>query len=130
MDTERLTPHLRRRVLRLSVQDRLALNAEIVRSLSALPPAAQLETLRHKMLDLSGVDVCEKTRLRSYVEARMVFAYVGRMKGYSQSELAGFLHFDHSTVCTMQRSMGRAFMTPRAYADVINLYNQYTKEIL
>ena len=127
---ERLTPHLRRRVLALPVSDRLALNAEIVRSLNDVPTIERLDVLRDKMEGCAGVDVRVRTRLRKYVEARMVFSYVAKMEGYTQNELAEFLGCDHSTVCTTQKSMARAFETPRAYASAINLYNEYVTAIL
>lgn len=127
---ERLTPQLRRRVLALPISDRLALNAEIIRSLNEVPDDKRLAQLRDKMEDCAGVDIRKRTRLRPYIEARMVFSYVAKMEGYTQGELADFLGCDHSTICTTQKSMVRAFETPKAYASAINLYNKYVTEII
>ena len=133
MEERRLTPYLRRRVLALPVEDRIALNHAISESLRPDAPDGtgdkRLEALRSEMEAIAGVDLLDRCRDREHTEPRIVFAFVCRREGFSQSEIARFLGVDHSTVCYWERRMGEAFAFPRPYSDLMEIYNQFVNNI-
>lgn len=130
---DRLTPRLRRRVLALPLGDRLALQKDLARSLQESTECqgfCRMETLRGKMQEVSGVDIHERTRLHNYVEARVVFAAVCRLEGFSQVEIAQYLGRDHSTICHGEKIFSNALAYPKTYPSLIELYNNFTNAIL
>lgn len=130
---ERLTPYLRRRVMRLSVEDRVILHREILRSLES-PAAVQTDTrlsrLAEVMEGLTGCDVRKRSRRADIIRARCVFVFVSRAEGFSQCDIGFFLGLDHSSVCYLEKKMGDVLALPVAYQDYIALYNQFTTAIL
>lgn len=131
MDAERLTPYLRRRVMRLSATDRAVLMGELGASLAPQGNGRRsLAELADKMHRLSGINVYERSRLAPVVLARCVYVYVCRLEGYSQLDLARHLEMDHSTIHYLEKRMRTAFALPHSYGAEIELYNKYTSEIL
>lgn len=133
MDVERLTPYLRRRVMRLPVEERVVLHREILASLESpelVQTDARLSRLAEVMEAVSGCDVKEKTRQAEFIRARVVFIFVARAEGFSQCAIGAFLGLDHSTVHYLERKMRDALAMPAAFQDYIALYNQFTTAIL
>ena len=132
MDVEHLTPYLRRRVLKLSIEDRLALRHEIDRSLSEplSDRLARLSSMVEVMKETSELDVLERNRRADYVRARVVLCFVAKQEGFSQHEVGKALGLNHSTVCYHEKVMDKALSLPGQYADYINLYNKFTNAIL
>lgn len=131
MDAGRLTPYLRRRVLRLPAVDRAVLQRELAASLAPRQdPRIRLGHLAHVMQEVAGVNIFERNRTAPVVLARQVFVYVCRAEGYSQNAVGDYLDLDHSTICYLEKKMRDAFNLPAAYADAIALYNRFTSEIL
>lgn len=132
MDVDHLTPYLRRRVLKLSAEDRLALRHIIDRSLSAPvnDSLARLTQLLNIMQETSGLNLLERNRRADYVRARIVFVFVAKMEGFSQLEVGKVLQLNHSTVCYHEKVMAKAVALPEQYADYITLYNKFTTAIL
>lgn len=131
MDAERLTPYLRRRVLRLSAADRAVLVGELSRSLTAETDSRRsMGLLAERMHRISGINVYERSRIAPVVQARSIFVYVCRLEGYSQNEIARELDMDHSTIHYLERRVRDAFAMPQVYHSDIELYNKYTSEIL
>lgn len=132
MEVARLTARLRRTVLSLPPQERLSLQEDILASLSPdrRVGTARMEDLREAMRRVSGTDVLEVTRLRINVEARTVFAYVARVEGFSQCDVARFLQKNHSTIWNMEKTMASAFAHPQSYPTLITLYNEYVNAIV
>ena len=61
---------------------------------------------------------------------RTVFAFAARQEAFTQSEVAGWLGLDHSTVHYLERRMAEALDYPTGFADYIELYNTYTSRII
>lgn len=126
---KRLTPYLRRRVMELAYSDRVLLLRELndsVRTRPFVQPADRLRELGDKMNALAGVNIRGRGRTRPLVEARMVFTLVARLEGITQEEIAAYLGQDHSTVSYGEKRMRVAMSVPKAYPELINLYNNYT----
>lgn len=133
MDAERLTPYLRRRVLNLSMTDRVALRREIDDSIAQpqrVKPCDRLRYLADKMQEVAEVDVRQRSRLAAIVEARGIFVFVARCEGISQLEIGRFLKMNHSTVSFTEKKVRGMFEVPAAFKETIGLYNQYTNAIL
>lgn len=133
MDVERLTPYLRRRVMRLPVEERVVLHREILASLESpelVQTDARLSRLAEVMEAVSGCDVKEKTRQAEFIRARVVFIFVARAEGFSQCAIGAFLSMNHSTICYMEKKMRDALAMPVAFQDYIALYNQFITAIL
>ncbi len=133
MDVERLTPYLRRRVMHLSVEDRIILHREILTSIEH-PDFVQTDVRLKRLADImqvvSGCDVKNKTRQADTIRARVIFVFVSRAEGFSQCAIGAFLGLDHSTISYMEKKMRDALDMPVAYQDYIALYNQFTNAIL
>lgn len=132
MDSGRLTPHLRRRVLDLDTLDRIALYRALGDSLrhsGDTLPEERLARRKRVMDEVSGVDVQQRSRSREVVDARAVFIFVARMEGFSQRVIARYLGQNHSTISLAEGRVRTALSMPRAYAELINLYNNYTQTI-
>lgn len=135
MDSERLTPYLRRRCLALRIEDRVALLGALRESLTGsarteADKATRLEHMVEVMEQLTGLELRRRTRMPDYVRARTVFAFTARQEGFSQKVTGAFLGQDHSTVVASEKRMRSAFAVPAMYADYINLYNDFTNAIL
>ena len=133
MEVERLTPYLRRRVMRLPVEERVVLHREILQSLESpelVQTDVRLNRLAEVMQSVAGLDVRERRRQSDLVRARVVFVFVARAEGFSQCTIGRFLDLNHSTVCYMEKRMRDALALPVAFQDYIALYNQFTTAIL
>lgn len=130
MDSERLTPYLRHRCLNLRVGDRVALVRALQASLAKAAKENRLEDLARTMRKISGVDIRERCRRSDYVRARTVFSFVAIREGFAQNTVARFLGLNHATVHYQDKRMTRAFQFPAKWTDHIQLYNQFTTEIL
>lgn len=130
MDKQRLTPELRRQVLRLPAGDRVALMGAIRESLLPSDRLGRLEALGEVMNALTGLEIRHASRRADYVRARTVFAFAARQEAFTQSEVAGWLGLDHSTVHYLERRMAEALDYPTGFADYIELYNTYTSRII
>ncbi len=135
MDSERLTPYLRRRVLALRTEDRVALLGVLRESLTDSPRTERdrghrMAELARVMERLTGLEVCTRTRRRDYVRARDVFAFTARQEGISQKAVGAFLGLDHSSVNRCEARMKTAFSVPAAWGDYVSLYNKFTEAIL
>lgn len=128
---ERITPYLRRQVMRLPLEDRAALMEELRVSL-VIPPAEpdkRLTYLADKMREVSGIDPRRDARFREVVNARTLFVFVARREGYSQHCIGAFLGRDHSTVCHAEKQVKDFFALPEVYRDEINLYNKFVEAL-
>ena len=133
MEVERLTPYLRRRVMRLPIEERVVLHREILQSLESpelVQTDVRLTRLAEVMQAVSGLEVRERCRQADLVRARVVFIFVARAEGFSQCTIGRFLDLNHSTVCYMEKRMRDALSMPVAFQDYIALYNQFTTAIL
>ena len=135
MDSERLTPYLRRRVLALRTEDRVALLGVLRESLTDSPRTERdrghrMAELARVMARLTGLEVCTRTRRRDYVRARDVFAFTARQEGISQKAVWAFLGLDHSSVYRCEARMKAAFLVPATWGDYLELYNKFTEAIL
>ena len=132
MDVVHLTPHLRRRVLKLNAEDRIALRHEIDRSL--ISPVNQrqerMESLVRIMGEIVQLDIRTRSRRTCFVRARCVLCVVLKMEGYNQHEIGETLGLNHSTISHCEKIMRKALEFPNIYPDYISLYNQYTNAIL
>lgn len=127
-----LTPELQRQVLNLDLNDRVALLHALQRSMphpDAMMAEAYLARWAQQMRDISGWDVKAHGKERSLVNARTVFCFVARTYGISQRAIAGFLRQDRTTVSCTESRMRTALSMPKAYPEMINLYNVYTELI-
>lgn len=129
----RLTPQLRRRVMELPLQDRVTLIECLRVSLKTLEGGRleRLNTLADRLADVTGTDV--RTNTRSYGDTpwhRAIFCLVAFREGYSQNQIGHFIHRDHSSVSQAITRMQNAFDVPRAYVDIIKLYNDYVEQIM
>lgn len=129
---KRLTPNLRRTVLDLPMQDRLAL-MEALRVSIQVPGAdreARLAFLADKMREVSGVDIrASRDRSTRAVWPRYIFCFVARREGYFQSSIGEVVGRDHSTICYAERRVTDAFSLPEVYAQEIELYNKYIEAL-
>ena len=132
MDNKRLTPYLRRRCLALRAADRVALLSILRESLTASPrtETERLDSMAAAMASLTGLDIRRRVRQAEYVRARTIFAFTARQEGFAQLHIARFLGVNHATIHYMEKRMVDVFSLPEVYADYINLYNQFTNEIL
>lgn len=135
MDSERLTPYLRRRCLALCIEDRVALLGALRESLTQSERTEKdarrrMQILARAMKGLTGLEVCLRTRNRDYVRARDVFAFTARQEGITQKAVGEFLGLDHSTVNRCEFRMKTAFTLPAIYEDYLSLYNKFTNAIL
>lgn len=132
MEVARLTARLRRTVLSLPPQERLSLQEDILASLSPDRRVGndRMEDLREAMRQIAGVDVLSPTRERRNVEARTIFAYVLRVEGYSQCDVARFLQKNHTTVWYMEKEMASAFAHPKSFPTLITTYNKFIQAIV
>lgn len=128
----RLTEYLRRRVLALPVEDRVALLTDIGGSIAVRTPRREkrLTELRDAMLSISGIDVRDPRRFADHVRARAVFCFVARMEGFSLQAIGDELGMDHSSAHYLAKRMGDAFDAPSSWSDYIDLYNQFTNQTL
>lgn len=133
MVESKLTPYLRRRVLALPMEDRLALNRALSVSLRPDAPAEagepRLDVLRSAMENIATVDLKDRCRDRAHTEPRIVFAFICRREGFSQGEIGKYLGVDHSTVCYWERRMGEALAYPASWQTLMNIYNKYITHI-
>ena len=123
----RLTPHLYGRVMSLPLADRVALY-EVLRTsfrTGRKDPKDRLQYLTDRMKDCAGVDVKDASREVKYTWPRVVFVFVARREGFTESEIGRHIGRDHSTVHHLSDRMNAAFSLPSAFADVIELYNKY-----
>jgi len=132
MDVDHLTPYLRRRVLKLSAEDRLALRHEIDKSLGEFTGdrLARLRQLVEVMNQLADLDILTRNRCSKYIRARVVLTFVARLEGFSQLEVGDAIGLNHSTVCYLEKQMRKALAMPDQYGDYLELYNQFTTAIL
>ena len=119
--------------MRLPVYERVVLHREILKSLESpelVQTDVRLNHLAEVMQSLTGLDVRVRCRKTELVRARVVFVFVARAEGFTQSAIGDFLKLDHSTVCCIEKKMRDALSFPAAYRDYIALYNQFTTAIL
>ena len=119
--------------MRLPVYERVVLHREILKSLGSpehVPTDVRLNRLAEVMQLVSGLDVRVRSRKTELVRARVVFVFVARAEGFTQSAIGNFLKLDHSTICCIEKKMRDALSLPAAYQDYIALYNQFTTAIL
>ena len=119
--------------MRLPVYERVVLHREILKSLESperVQTDVRLNRLAEVMQSVSGLDVRERSRKPDIVRARVVFVFVARAEGFTQSAIGNFLKLDHSTVCCIEKRMRDALSLPAAYRDYIDLYNKFTTAIL
>ena len=127
---ERLTPYLRRQVLNLPPQDRIALAQAINATFHGTPtPAERLEYLADKMCAASGLQIRERTNARRFVTARWLFAFVARREGYPQEVIGAFLGLDHSSICHGEKRVSEMFALPEMYKHEIELYNKFIESL-
>lgn len=128
----RLTEYLRRRVLALPVEDRVALLTDIGGSIAVRSPkrGERLSELRDAMLSLTGIDVRDPRRFADHVRARAVFCFVARMEGFGLQAIGDELGMDHSSAHYLAKRMGDALEAPSFWADYIELYNRFTNQTL
>lgn len=127
----RLTPYLRRRILALSVADRVALMADIGGSIFVRNQReGRLAELRDAMLAITGIDVRDPRRFADHVRARSVFCFVARMEGFGLQAIGDELGMDHSSAHYLAKRMTDALERPSLWSDYINLYNQFTNQTL
>ena len=132
MDVEHLTPYLRRRVLKLSAEDRLTLRHDIDSSLREPTDnrTARLSKLCQVMQETSGIDLRKRDRHADTVRARIVLCFVARLEGFSLHEVGDALGLNHSTVCYHEKAMRKALNCPAMYPGYVELYNKFTNAIL
>lgn len=127
---ERLTPYLRRQVLNLPPQDRIALVQAIQATFNGVPtPAERLEYLADKMNAAAGLEIRERTNARAFATARWLFAFVARREGYPQAVIGNFLGLDHSSICHGEKRVSEMFAYPEAYGKELELYNKYIESL-
>lgn len=63
----------------------------------------EMENLLEVLNLITGLDIKRKVRKREYVNARMVFIYILRSKGYPYTHIGDFLGINHATVIHSQR---------------------------
>ena len=129
---KRLTPYLRRRVLDLSMSDRVALMEDLRVSIQGpfVNRADRLKYLADTMNTISGVDIRGRwNRTSATVWPRNIFIFVALREGYSQSEVGREIHRNHSTVCHARNRVNEAFEMPEQYRDEITLYKKYIETL-
>ena len=85
--------------MRLPVYERVVLHREILKSLESperVQTDVRLNRLAEVMQSVSGLDVRERSRKTDIVRARVVFVFVARAEGFTQSAIANFLKLDCS----------------------------------
>lgn len=130
MDKQRLTPELRRQVLRLPAGDRVALMGALRESLLPENRVGRLDAMGEAMTALTGLEIRHASRRPDYVRARTIFAFAARQEDFSQLAVAKWLGLDHSSVHYLERRMADALEYPAVFADYIALYNKFTSVIL
>lgn len=128
MDTQ-VTPYLRRRVLALPLEERIALVSLLTDSLRVRERGEELSHLLEKANELAGRDIRERNRTADLVRIRTIFVYVAVRAGFSTMAVGKALKRDHATICYLRDKMEAALSLPEAYGDYINQYEQYIKAI-
>ena len=86
--------------------------------------------LLQKMADVLGKPVIQtRSRFPEDVWARTMVAYQMIREGYSTLEISKQLLKDHSTVTHMKKKMQDALDLPYAYKDIMNIWNNFQKQI-
>lgn len=90
------------------------------------------ETLGEMYISIMG-DILGRPLLRSrdrdFVYARIVIAVVLYDKGLSEAQIGKILGKDHSTINHYRRTWDDVQTFPKAYADLIWMYNEFKKAI-
>ena len=86
--------------------------------------------LLQKMADVLGKRVIlTNSRYPDDVWARTMVAYQMIKEGYSTLEISKQILKDHSTVTHMKKKMQDALDLPYAYKDIMNIWNNFQKQI-
>ena len=81
-----------------------------------------------KMKELVGNDFMQNNH-HGNVNAKIVLSVCLREQGLSLSQIGRLLNRDHSTISSYKRIWNNALAFPRAYRDIIELYNKYKKTL-
>lgn len=88
------------------------------------------EILLAEFADLIGVDYISCVRRNSiYVWARSMVAYQMMQEGYGIREIAGQMLKAPASVRHMREKMEDAFALPKAYGDILELWNKFQNKI-
>jgi chromosomal replication initiation ATPase DnaA len=86
----------------------------------------QLKTAAEELI---GEDILQDTRERDLVFARKMVAYVLRKEGFSLNAIGRRLQKDHSTICTLCKTMQYVIDYPICYTDEYDLWLKFKEMI-
>lgn len=118
----------------LSLQDMVELRGYLSDIISC-KSRTEKTTLRCSMLMGEMADILGEgyisyaSRIPSHVWARTMVAYQMIKEGYSTLEIGRQMMKDHSTVTHMKVKMQDALSLPKAYGDIIEIWNKFQKRI-
>jgi transposase-like protein len=81
------------------------------------------------MEDTVGFPVLTNDRKSAAVWGRTMVAYQLAIEGMPVCEIARQLLKDHATVIFMRRKMADALALPRAYSDIIEIWDRFQEKI-
>lgn len=76
-----------------------------------------------------GRDVRERSRERQLVWARNMVFYQLVQDGFSQSEIGGYMGYDHATVFHGKEQMKNMLKFPGMYVEEMAIWNKFQKSI-
>ena len=127
-----LTDELKRRVLSLTIEERMELVLFVNRSIEESRSETEQELLTRgamAVMDLFGVIVMARTSLADVVDARKVFCYRMRQEGMRYKVMARYLGLDHSTVMYYCGAMADALALPKAYRGLVKKYEMLNERM-
>jgi hypothetical protein len=78
----------------------------------------EAESLKGIIKDVIGVDIMKRTRMRMYVDAKMVYAKILRDRGYALSSIGRTLMTDHSMIIHYLRNVDVFIKTEKEMANM------------
>ena len=81
------------------------------------------------MHPLFGIDIRKRSRMREYVDLRIVFCYRMRREGLSYSAIGRAIGRDHSTVISCCERMKDALDYPNAFQELVGKYRRFNEAL-
>ena len=128
------TDDLRRMCLALPYRERVLLEADLRKANIEERKRPRAEPRRAAVLlkimeETIGSPVLTGDRKQAAVWGRTMVAYQLAIEGMPVCEIARQMLKDHATVIFMRRKMADALALPRAYSDIIEIWDRFQEKI-
>ena len=130
-----MTQELKHKCERLSLEEKMELrdylSASIANShMGGFHSPLRCSILLGDMAEVMGLDAIGYfSRDPMMVWARAMVAYQMIQEGYSTGEIGRQMMKDHSTIIYLRKKVQNAFDIPRAYQDILAIWNDFQKRI-